>query len=190
MSASVGFLVMAAPLLSPPPDPEASDSPPARKLGVRRALVVYGTRYGNTKRVAEALTRGLLRVPGVEVDCLPVERVIGGPVGSYDLIAVGGPTEWHNASDPVRKFLGALEGRDLRGLRGFAFDTRYQTPRSGSAAKVIQRRLEQLGVGILMPSASGFVAPVPHPESEGMLLPRTEERFESLGEELAAALLL
>ncbi len=165
------------------------EGPTASPPYPRRVLVVYGTREVNTERVAEALARGLQQVGGIEVDCVPIEEFPVNCAGLYDLIAIGGPTEWHSGSGPVRRFLGALEGRDLRGMRGFAFDTRYPGPRSGGAAKVIQRRLEQLGFGILMPSSSGFVTRGQDPGGEGTLAAHAEERFELVGQELGASLL-
>lgn len=122
-----------------------------------KALVLYDSRYGNTKRVAEALARGLGGGGVLTVDCanirdFPVERI-----GEYDFIAVGGPTEGLSASKPMKEFLHRLEAFDLGGRAGFTFDTRFDFPLAGSAARAIQHRLERLGVTILRPRSSAIV---------------------------------
>lgn len=155
----------------------------------RRAIVLYGSRYGNTKKVARALARGLIDVPGVEVDCVSLEEVSTATIASYDLVAVGGPTEWRTASAPVKQFFSALKGVNLTGHKGFAFDTRYRYALAGSAAKVIQEQLEKLGATLIRPNASAFVSAARAPEQETLLDTGSEEQFEQIGKELGSLLL-
>jgi flavodoxin len=152
------------------------------------AIVLYSSRYGNTKIVAQALARGLGEVEGVRVDLESVETCDPGTLASFDLIAVGAPTEWRSASGAVKHFLAELDPSGLRGKRSFAFDTRYRSALSGSAAKTISTRLDALGLVPLHPPASAIVTPTPEPERENLLGPEVEPQFESLGRELGTAL--
>jgi len=121
-------------------------NPPERSVPIRRTLVAYGSRFGNTERLASALARGLLKVPGTEVDCLPIAEVRPEELGRYDLIAIGGPTEIMSASHAMKEFLAKLPRTGLAGKAGFAFDTRLGAPLSGSAARFIQRHLDRHGL--------------------------------------------
>jgi menaquinone-dependent protoporphyrinogen IX oxidase len=135
-----------------------ADSSPSNGPRVeRRALVAYGSRFGNTQRIAEALAKGLREVPGVSVDCLFIDEVDPGRLGRYDFLAVGGPTEVMSASGPMKNFLAKLPTVELRGKRGFAFDTRYTAPLSGSAGRYIEKHLERIGVEILRRHRSAYV---------------------------------
>jgi len=110
-----------------------------------RGVVFYATRYGNTRRVAEAIADGLRSNGTAEV-----HSVEDGPspiTDEVDLVAVGGPTEGHGMTPPVLKFLGQLPPLALAGRAAVAFDTRVSWPRwlSGSAAEGIRERLGRAG---------------------------------------------
>ncbi|AFU58949.1 hypothetical protein Ngar_c20170 [Candidatus Nitrososphaera gargensis Ga9.2] len=46
---------------------------------------------------------------------------------------------------------------DLKGRRGFAFDTRLDSRLSGSADRFVEKRLQELGTDIIRPRASALV---------------------------------
>jgi len=122
-----------------------------------RVLVAYGSRFGNTQRIADSLAAGMRKASGVAVDCSYIDEVSIENLSRYDFLAIGGPTEKMSASKPMKEFLAKLSTTALRGKRGFAFDTRFDLPMSGSAGKVIEKSLERLGVEIVRPHASAFV---------------------------------
>lgn len=186
-----------------------SGGPPTRG----RVLVAYGSRFGNTQRIAESLAAGMRKAGGVVVDCLFIDEVSLESLARYDLLAIGGPTEKMSASQPMKEFLAKLPTTALRGKRGFAFDTRYDVPMSGSAGKVIEKSLERLGVEIARPHVSAFVRgmnkeekalygnqfapdwirklnkPIPRddaakPTRLDLLYPESEANFEKIGIEL------
>jgi hypothetical protein len=131
-----------------------------------KALVVYESMYGNTARVAEAIGHGLAeRDVTVTVD--GVGSADAEAVEAADLVIVGGPTHAHGLStessrgtamhdadnafeEPtvgpgLREWLAGLPDGD--GRAAAAFDTRIGAPAwlSGSAAKHVAKRLEELG---------------------------------------------
>jgi len=124
---------------------------------IRRAIVLYGSRFGNTERVAMALARGLRTIPDVEVECRSIDLVRASELARYDLLAIGGPTEMFSASAAMKAFLAELPSSLVRGKRGFAFETRLASRLSGSAARYIEKRLVQVGVDLVQPSASATV---------------------------------
>lgn len=135
----------------------AGPSPSVGPLCKCRVLIAYGTRFGNTQRIAEALAAGMRRVPGLTVECRYIDDVPVESLGRYDFLAIGGPTEIMSASKPMKEFLAKFPANVLPGKRGFAFDTRLEGRMSGSAGKFIERSLERLGVKIVRPHASALV---------------------------------
>jgi len=153
-----------------------------------RALIAYDTLYGNTEKVARALEAGL-REAGLETVCANAREVAIDSLGRYDLICVGGPTEWLTASDPIKEFLGRLRGADLVGRAGFAFDTRLDRWLAGSASRAIERELGKMGLRILRPRRSARVFLVKGRHGGAALKAGEEDRFSTLGRELGTALL-
>ena len=125
------------------------------------SLVVYGSRSGNTQKVAEAIadelrSRGTVTL--VAVDEAP--STIGPEV---DLVIVGGPTEGHKMTDAVVAFFDRLAPEALRGRAAAAFDTRLWWPQwmSGSAADGIADRLREAGARLVVPEESFIVSMKP-----------------------------
>jgi flavodoxin len=120
------------------------------------ALVIYDTRFDNTRQVAEAIAAGLDE--GYDVTVTPVAGMTAIPE-SIDLLVVGGPTHAHGQSHEMRDFLDSLPRGALHGVPALAFDTRYRMSRllTGSAALRIAKKLEQLGARLAAPPESFFV---------------------------------
>jgi hypothetical protein len=72
-----------------------------------------------------------------------------------------------------------LENVDLRGKKGFAFETRLKGRFTGSAAKGIEKKLKKLGVTIIRGYASAILGGM-----EGPLEENAERRFEQIGSEI------
>ncbi|MGA2665415.1 MAG: hypothetical protein ABSF83_10765, partial [Nitrososphaerales archaeon] len=143
-------------------------------------------RYGNTERVARAFERGLRRA-GVETVSL---RTRDSPVESlaeFDLICVGGPTEWHSSSKRMKAFLRDLGGLDLAGRCGFAFETKLPRRLSGSAAEAIESALERAGAEIVAHRESAKVYLVEGIPGGASLEEGEEERFEEIGARVGRA---
>ncbi len=153
----------------------------AKQQGTK-ALVLYATVFGNTEKVARALARGIQS--HCEVRCLNVKDAELDWLSHYSLIAVGAPTQAFSAYKPMKDFLSKLEGMtSLRGVPGFAFDTKIDSPLSGSATKHIEKRHEDLGLRTVMPRASAIVS---GGTKENTLREGEESRFERIGEEGAS----
>jgi flavorubredoxin len=121
-----------------------------------KAIVLYDTRYGNTERVAKALARGI-ELAGVKAECSHIADVDHHHLSEFDFVAIGGPTHYRTASQPMQDFLSSLRGLDLSGKAGFAFDTRKESFWAGSAAKYIERSLQSKGMKMIWPTTSAWV---------------------------------
>jgi flavorubredoxin len=150
-----------------------------------KAIVVYSTRYGNTERIAKSLVLGL-KEAGVICLSSNASEVEFNSLKACDLICVGGPTEAFSASKPMKQFLEKLELLDLRGKFGFAFDTKIDSRFSGSAAKTIEKKLDESGMRIVLPRESAIVE---GNTKVANLKASEEKRFQEIGLRLGNATL-
>lgn len=149
-----------------------------------KSVVIYGTRHGNTERVAQAIAEGI-RAYG-EVELKPVDEAPGSAAMNADLVVVGGPTEGHGMTPAVRQFLDGLSAGALKGVHAAAFDTRLDWPRllSGSAGANITSRLRELGADVVTPPGSFIVE-----GKDPLLKPGELERAVEFGDSLGRALI-
>lgn len=172
-----------------------------------RTAVVYESMFGNTHRVAEAIAKGLGE--HTEVILLPVAEATAEALADADALVVGGPTHAHGlaggrshaaAAEQAGKHLLQLdEGAAGEGLRAWldagpnggarlaaAFDTRARGPKvlTGSAAKVIARRLSRHGCALIALPESFTVESTEGPLADGEL-ERAHAWGAGLGEAIA-----
>lgn len=72
-----------------------------------RAVVVYESLFGNTRRIAEAVAAGIEDGdPGAVVELDPVSAARPEDVRTADLLVVGGPTHMHGMTSAVSRRMG------------------------------------------------------------------------------------
>ena len=83
-----------------------------------RILVMYYSRGGNTRRMAELVVEGVRSEGGTAVSLLPVEEIEAPQLLEYDALVAGSPTYYGTMAWPLKKLLdesvafhGKLEGR-------------------------------------------------------------------------------
>ena len=146
-------------------------------------VVIYDSKFGNTEKIARSLAGGL-QMAGLDVTCVNTNDVQAESLKDYDFIAVGAPTQMFTASRPMKDFLLKLAGvQSLKGKYGFAFDTKFASPLSGSASKYIEKRLKDLGMKIVRPRQSAIVD-----KTEGPLEGGEVEAFEQIGFDIGTSL--
>jgi flavodoxin len=121
------------------------------------ALVVYDSQYGNTECIAQAIAE-TLRAAG-EVRAIRVDPAHPVDPAGVDVLIVGSPTQGWKPTSAIQSFLAAIDAERLRTTVVACFDTRLSMPRwmTGSAAKVMDERLREIGVTLLAPPESFFV---------------------------------
>lgn len=85
-----------------------------------KALVVYDSQFGNTEKIARAISDAL--AAEAETTLLRAAAATPQALTGYDLIVVGSPTQRFHATETVA---GLLEGLSLPDVRAAAFDTRF-----------------------------------------------------------------
>ncbi len=110
-----------------------------------KTLIVYLSKFGNTRRIAEAIAETMK--PAGDVRVINMDQLAASDFEGMDLVVVGSPTHGFNVPEAVRSALGALPPGILAGKSVAAFDTtvRPWPLRHFRASPKLLRRLSQLG---------------------------------------------
>ena len=134
-----------------------------------KSLVIYDSQYGNTRLLAEAIASELEAVGPVDVENARNETITFPP--DLTLLVVGGPTQVHNVSPPLRGQLDTIAKHRLDRIQAAAFDTRAHGPRflTGAASVGIAKRLKRKGAKLVVEAESFLVDGREGPLVEGEL---------------------
>lgn len=149
-----------------------------------KVIVVYESKYGNTKLVAEKIIEGMKQVKGIETALNEVKEVDLHQIFSYDAILIGSPNHIGGPTRSIKKFIDKLGKLNL-GEKWFAvFDT-YLGKDFEKAVKKMEDGIRQKAPGMrrIVPGLSIRV--------QGMRGPIVEEELpkcKDFGEEIAKKL--
>ncbi len=110
-----------------------------------KALVIYDSVYGNTKKIAETVAAEL----GKGVKAVFVSDFKSKDLTGINLLVVGSPILGFRPSEKTGKFLASLNAGQLKGIKAAAFDTRVRIFFHGDAAGKIAAGLKQAGAEII-----------------------------------------
>jgi len=149
-----------------------------------RILVVYESKYGNTKLLAEKIAEGAREVERTEVLISEVKRVGFDTIHGYDAVLIGSPNNIGGPTRGIRKFIDKL-GKLKLGDKGFAVFDSYMGRDIEKAVKKMERRMSEkvAEAKLLTPGLSMQVEGTKGPISEGEL-PKARE----FGNRIAAQL--
>lgn len=88
-----------------------------------KVLVVFATKYGNTKKVANLIAEGISFVEGNEVTVKNVKEIKLKEDASYDLILIGSPNHFGKHVGSVKKFINKLPTSQIKANAYSVFDT-------------------------------------------------------------------
>ena len=109
-------------------------------------LVVYFSKFGHTRMVAESIAEEMESVGPVHL--LSSDRLKASDLENVDLVVMGSPTHRMNLPEGVRPIFERLPKRILRGKPVATFDTSYKmSPMLArfTAAKKLAQKLRKLG---------------------------------------------
>jgi len=105
-----------------------------------KVFIVYDTKYGNTKLVAEAIIEGMREVEGIETAISDVEEVDPEKAVTFDAILVGSPNHFGGPVGGIKKFIDKLGKLDLEAKWIAVFDT-YMGKDYEKAVKKMEKRI-------------------------------------------------
>ncbi|MDD5311461.1 MAG: flavodoxin domain-containing protein [Dehalococcoidia bacterium] len=141
---------------------------------MKKVIIVYESKYGNTRLVAEMIAKGLNQFPDVEATVAEVARVDPELTVNYDALLIGSPNHIGGPTRGISKFIGRLGKLDLKHKWMAVFDT-Y----TGNDFQKAMRKMEQQlsrkvhgiiliapGLSIRVDQTKGPVASGEHPKCE------------------------
>ncbi len=113
-----------------------------------KAIIIYETRKGATKLLAEAIQKGL-EGSGVEAHLKRISEVDIEELANYQCVVLGSPTYHKDMVQAMKTFLFKLEQADLKGKIGASFGA-YGW--SGEAVEMISGTMQHIfGMEMLNP---------------------------------------
>ena len=115
-----------------------------------KTVIVYHSRFGHTRRLAEAMAEQL--APKGTARAIATDQVTPADLHGADLVVMGSPTHRMRLPEEVRPLFDALPRKCLRGAAVAAFDTSYRMNRflarfrgqdAGSQAAQVRREADR-----------------------------------------------
>jgi len=107
-----------------------------------KVIVVYESKYGNTKLVAETIIEGMSEVEGTETALRELKEVNLDNIIEYDAILVGSPNHFGGPTRSIKKFIDKLGKLPLKGKKFAVFDT-YIKGDFEKAVKKMEKRINE-----------------------------------------------
>lgn len=135
-----------------------------------KVIVIYESKYGNTKLVAEKIVKVMTEVSGVEAVLKGLKEVDQNQLAEFDAILVGTPNHMGSATRSIRKFIDNLGKLNLEGKIAAVFDT-YLGGDFEKAVKKMEKQINQKvpGLKLVAPGLSIRVEGMKGPITEGEL---------------------
>jgi len=122
---------------------------------VVRVFVVYDTKHGNTRIVAENIVDGLEEAGGIETALSDVEAVDPDNMPDFDAILIGSPNHVGRPARSISKFIDRLGRLGVAGKRAAVFDTYLGGDFNKVVRKMEGRIMEKVpGLGLISPGLS------------------------------------
>lgn len=134
------------------------------------ALIVYFSKFGNTKLVAEAIAEPLEAAGSVRV--ISSDQLTASDLAQANLVVMGSPTHRMNLPEAVRPVFDSLPRRVLRDTSVAAFDTSYKMSwwlAYFTAARRLAKKLRKLGGKQVVPPETFHVVAKEGPLYDGEL---------------------
>jgi len=114
-----------------------------------KAIIVYESKYGNTKLAAENILEGIRQVEGIEATIDYAKKVDIQRLISYDALILGAPNHMANPSRTMKKFVEKLSELELEAKNVVVFGTYSGRSRNPDRAvkkleKIVKKSLPNL----------------------------------------------
>lgn len=135
-----------------------------------RVFVVYDTKHGNTRIVAENIVDGLEEAGGIETALSDVEAVDPNNMPDFDAILIGSPNHVGRPARSISRFIDRLGRIEMTGKKVAVFDT-YLGGDFNKVVKKMEGRIRDKvpSLNLISPGLSIRVDEMKGPIAEGEL---------------------
>ena len=140
-----------------------------------KAIIVYESKYGNTKLVALSILAGMKEVPGIDAISNELKEVDLNQIMECDAILLGSPNHMGGATRSIRKFIDKLGNLNLKEKLAAVFNT-YLCGDFEKAVRKMEKQISKKAPGLKLaaPGLSIRVEGMKGPITEGEL-PKCKE---------------
>jgi flavorubredoxin len=119
-----------------------------------KVSVIYDTKYGNTKLVAEKIVEGIREVEGIDVTAVDVKAANLEEVADSDAVLIGSPNHVGKPARDIDAFIDKLSKHNLKTKWAAVFDTHMAEDERAhdKMEKIISEKLQ--GVKLITPGLS------------------------------------
>ena len=114
-----------------------------------KVIVVYESKYGNTKLVAETLVEGMNQVTGIDAVIVEVRDVDLTQIDEFDAVLVGSPNHLGRATRGIRRLINNLGKLKLDNKKVAVFDT-YLSKDFEKAVKKMEKQIIEKAPGLTL----------------------------------------
>ena len=142
---------------------------------MKKVMVIYESKYGNTKLVAETIAQGMKEAGGVESTLSSIKEVDFDEMADYDAILIGSPNHIGGPVGSTKKLIDKVGKLNLKGKQIAVFDT-YMGKDFEKAVRKMEKRISQKAphLELAAPGLSIQVQGIKGPLSEDQL-PRCKD---------------
>jgi menaquinone-dependent protoporphyrinogen IX oxidase len=134
-----------------------------------RVFIVYDTKYGNTKLVAEKIAEGMKQVTGIETEVQDAQKLDTKNLADADAILIGTPNHAGGPSRTIMNFIDGLSKQKLKAKSTAVFDT-HMAQDEKAVPKMEEKIREKLpALKLLTPGLGIRVDGMKGPVTEGEL---------------------
>ena len=140
-----------------------------------KVIVVYESKFGNTRIAAEEIIAGMKGVSGVDAVLYQPKEIKPEDIADYDAVIIGTPTHIGRPTFGIRRFIGRLGKLKLEGKKVAVFDLRGG-PDPGQAVRRMEKQIAEKApdLKLIAPGISVLVSDMKGPIA-GDELPRCRE---------------
>jgi menaquinone-dependent protoporphyrinogen IX oxidase len=135
-----------------------------------KAIIIYESKYGNTRQVSGLIAEGMRQVRGTEVTLAEVGQVDLNNLATFDVILIGSPNHMGGPTGNVRKSIDQIKLK-LENKKIAVFDT-YMSKDFEKAIKKMEKQIAEKSSGLVIaaPGLSVRVDGMKGPITEGELI--------------------
>ena len=138
-------------------------------------IIIYDTKYGNTKLVAENIAEGINQASNITTEIVDIKDVKIQKIANFDAILIGTPNHWGGPVRGVKKLIDKLGKIDLNAKWIAVFDTYIKKDFEIALKKMEKRISEKIpNLKIITPGLSIKVDDMKGPVTKGEL-PKAKE---------------
>jgi len=112
-----------------------------------KIIVIYESKYGNTKRVAELIIEGMNEINETEASLKEIKEVDLKTISDYDVIIIGSPNHMGGPTRGIKGFIDKLSKIKLEGKMFAVFDT-YMGKDFEKALKKMEKQINKRVPGL------------------------------------------